>query len=360
MPELANAIDINQLQLDMYVRQPKSQYMLQVGVLDDEGNFEAVATIDNQSTGVEHVVCNFEGYTGNGNRIAFRNVLAEGYSTVYSVNYIDDISLTVACQSITLPYYEDFESYTTSTTATTGVEPTCWDLVQEDVTMPAGKRPQLYYRSYYAHSGDYSLMMYNCGIYAMPELANAIDINQLQLDMYVRQPKSQYMLQVGVLDDEGNFEAVTTIDNQGTGLEHVVCTFEGYTGNGRRIAFRNVLEDGYTTVYSVNYIDDINITTIVDNMDRGVANTDNDNEVSGETAIDSYLKNIALYPNPTTGLVHIDAEEVQRVECYTMTGQLVAVFNEERNIDISQLPAGVYMFRITLPEGTIMRKVVRK
>ena len=120
-----------------------------------------------------------------------------------------------------------------------------------------------------------------------------------------------------------------------------------------------MLAEGHTTKYSVNFIDDINITTVV-NRSMDVSSTGNDADVSGEMAVDRYLENVTLYPNPTTGLVHIDAVEVQKVECYTMMGQLVAVFNEERDIDISQLTSGVYMFRITLPQGTIMRKVVRK
>ena len=241
------------------------------------------------------------------------------------------------------------------------MEPTCWELVQADVSMPADKRPQLYYKSSYAHSGDYSLILYNRGVYAMPALAESLEVpvSQLELDMYVRQSKDQYMLLVGIWEDDGTFVPVDTVDNEGSGVEHVFCSFAGYTGTGRRIAFRNVLAEGHNTKYSVNFIDDINITTVV-NRSMDVSSTGNDADVSGEMSVDRYLENVTLYPNPTTGLVHIDAVEVQKVECYTMMGQLVAVFNEERDIDISQLTSGVYMFRITLPQGTIMRKVVRK
>jgi hypothetical protein len=345
-------VPINQVSLKMYVRQPRAQYMLEVGVLEDNGTFVPVVTVNNQSTGVERVVCSFASYSGNGSRIAFRNVLAEGYSTVYSYNYIDDINLSNDCQPISLPYTEDFENITTSTTTATGVEPDCWDLVHEDVSIPTDKRPQIVYNSSYAHNSDYSLGMNYRGIYAMPALD--APISQVSLDMYVRQPRAQYMLEVGVLEDNGTFVPVDTINNRGTGVKHVVCSFEGYTGNGHRIAFHNILAEGYSSVYSYNYIDDINITRVV-NKGSVVTNTDADNHDVLDAA-----ENVNLYPNPTTGLIHIDAEKVQRVECYTMMGQKVAVFEEERDIDISQLPAGVYMFRITMPQGEIMRKVVRK
>jgi hypothetical protein len=311
------------------------------------------------------VVCSFANYSGNGRRIAFRNVLASGYSSKYSYNYIDDINLSYGCPNITLPYSENFDGYTTSTTGATGVEPDCWELVHEDVTMPDDKRPQIYYNSSYAHSGDYSLAMNYRGIYAMPALADLPEapISQISLEMYVRQPRSQYMLEVGVLEDDGTFVPVDTVNNSSTGVKRVVCSFEGYSGNGHRIAFHNILASGYSTKYSYNYIDDINITRVVNKgLDVTDADADNHNDTDAfeEMAADRYLENVTLYPNPTTGLIHIDAEEVQRVECYTMMGQKVAVFNEERDIDISRLPAGVYMFRITMPQGEIMRKVVRK
>ncbi|MBO7630339.1 MAG: carbohydrate-binding domain-containing protein, partial [Bacteroidales bacterium] len=50
---------------------------------------------------------------------------------------VDTLHLIVIhCNSITPPYTENFDSYTESTTAATGVEPDCWELVQEDVDMP--------------------------------------------------------------------------------------------------------------------------------------------------------------------------------------------------------------------------------
>ena len=359
MPALDESLEVpvSQLQLEMYLRQPETQYMLQVGIWEDDGTFVPVDTVNNSSTRVEQVVCSFAAYSGNGRRIAFRNILAEGYSSKYSPNYIDDISLTVACQPISVPYFEDFDSYTTSTDVTTGVEPTCWELVQQDVSMSASNRPQLLYKASYAHSGGYSLRMYSRGVYAMPALApNEVPVSQLQLEMYLRQPKTQYMLQVGIWEDDGTFVPVATVNNSSTHVEHVVCSFASYTGTGRRIAFRNILAEGYSTKYSPNYIDDLTLTTAVTEAAMLPPSAPNSSFLIPHSSLD----NITLYPNPTSGLVHIDAPEVIKVECYTMLGQRVAVFIGNRHIDISHLPAGVYMFHITLPQGVIMRKVVRE
>lgn len=268
MPTLDSSIDMSMVQLEMYVRQPKAVYRLQVGVVNENGAFEMVKEINNASTEMEQVTVDFSGYMGNGHRIAFRNTLG-GASYVYSYNYIDDIELYVinpvggdttevdTCIIQTLPYSENFDGYTTSTTAATGVQPDCWELVQEDVAMTDAKRPQIYYKSSFAHSGNYSLKMENRCVYAMPALSEEIQINQLRLGMYLRQANAVYQLEVGVWDGQ-EFIPVKRINNSTTDVEYVTCDFTGYTGNGHRIAFRNVLGSG-NYVYSYNYIDDITL-----------------------------------------------------------------------------------------------------
>ena len=102
------------------------------------------------------------------------NSMGTAYGAVRSFTTLVD-----TCPTITLPFSEDFESYTTSTTAATGVQPDCWQLVREDVAMTDAKRPQLYYRSSFAHSGNYSLKMENRCVYAMPALSDSVELNQV-------------------------------------------------------------------------------------------------------------------------------------------------------------------------------------
>lgn len=159
-----------------------------------------------------------------------------------------------------LPYFEDFEGYTGSTTAATGVEPECWEMVQADVSMTDANRPQIYYKSSYAHSGNYSLALINRGVYAMPALADTIAINTLLMEMYVRQDYPFYQLQVGVWEDDGSFTPVTLVNNSSNGVERVEVDFSSYTGSGHRIAFHNILASDYDYDYAYNFIDDIFIT----------------------------------------------------------------------------------------------------
>ena len=119
MPALDNEIDINRLQMTFSLRQPKAVYRLQVGVVNGSGEFEVVKTINNTSTDTEPIVIDFSGYAGSGHRIAFRNTLAKGSTIDYSINYIDDIVLSKSCGIFELPYTENFESYTASTSTET-------------------------------------------------------------------------------------------------------------------------------------------------------------------------------------------------------------------------------------------------
>ncbi len=243
MPEFDG--DVSGLQMSFFLRQAQSKYKLQVGVmsdLSDASSFVPVTTITNGSSGVEPVSVDFSSYTGTGRYIAFRNILPSGYSGNYSYNFIDDISLEIrpaSCTAITdLPYTENFDSYTTSTSAKTGVEPPCWTLAHQDVTMPDEYKPMIYNNPSWSHSGNYSLFLNYRGIYAMPEFNG--DVSGLQMSFFLRQAQSKYKLQVGVmsdLSDASSFVPVTTITNGSSGVEPVSVDFSSYTGTGRYIAF---------------------------------------------------------------------------------------------------------------------------
>ena len=264
-------MDVNLLKLQFYLMQPQAKYQLQVGVmtdLSDESTFVPVATLNNSSTTSSVLqTVTFDNYTGLGHYIAFRNILASGNTGDYSCNYIDDLTLSLNGQACTLaigdlPYSDNFDSHTSSTTAKTGVEPPCWILAHQDVSMTDEYKPMIYYASDNAHSGSYSLLLNKRGIYAMPRFEG--DINILKLQFYLKQSQAKYQLQVGVmtdLNDASTFVPVATLNNSSTtsSVQQTV-TFDSYTGLGHYIAFRNVLSAGNTGDYSCNYIDDLTLS----------------------------------------------------------------------------------------------------
>ena len=240
--------------------------------------------------------------------------------------------------------------------------PDCWEIVEYDVnpTVPTNSA-QIYYKPAYAYNSDYSFRMVDRCVVAMPEFEDA-EISQLHLSMYLRQPVNCYQLEVGVWEfgyDENQepfeqFVPVATFHNSDNTVTEVSCDFASYTGTGNRVAFRNTLKTANYN-YSYNYLDDITLTLT---ESRIAENSSAD--VIDEIGVERYLEGIAVYPNPTLGELHIGAVDVQKVECYNQMGQLVAVYDNENNISISDLAGGVYTLRITVPQGVTMRKIVKK
>ena len=60
---------------------------------------------------------------------------------------------------------------------------------------------------------------------------------------------------------------------------------------------------------------------------------------------------IKIYPNPTTGLVNIDAENYKGVEVYDTSGRLI-IKSELRTIDLEEQSKGLYILKINA-NGTI-------
>ena len=89
--------------------------------------------------------------------------------------------------------------------------------------------------------------------------------------------------------------------------------------------------------------------------------------LSAEFAIDVAIddvENVAvrIYPNPTSGVLNLEAEGLQKVELYDAVGRMVLMSqtNNSTSINLSSLAPGIYTIRLTLPQGVVVRKVVHK
>lgn len=60
---------------------------------------------------------------------------------------------------------------------------------------------------------------------------------------------------------------------------------------------------------------------------------------------------VQVYPNPAADLVHIDGIDAAEVQIYSVTGQLVKTVYSSNEIDVSDLPGGIYLLRIKDGEG---------
>jgi hypothetical protein len=68
--------------------------------------------------------------------------------------------------------------------------------------------------------------------------------------------------------------------------------------------------------------------------------------------------NLMVYPNPANSSVFIGSTEVKRIEIYNITGELVASEFNSNRIDVSNLPNGLYVFRLTTSKGKSNKTVI--
>lgn len=130
----------------------------------------------------------------------------------------------------------------------------------------------------------------------------------------------------------------TTIDAPRTWQQRTV-DLSAYSGQTVRIAFRHY----DCTDQNALFIDDIEIDGT---GDADIATAE--------------AQDVTLAPNPTTGLVHIEcAQTVQRVEVCDLMGRKVCTA-QSADLDLSALPAGIYLLRIATDDGIAIRRVVRK
>ena len=163
------------------------------------------------------------------------------------------------CLPVSLPYQENFDNITTSTSTTNyGNVPDCWNYVMTGTAsyQTGSYLPRVYYSSTYSNSGSYCYYMYGVGYHILPTMPTSLDSLELTFSRYFT--SASYGLEVGVM--EGNtFVPVETITGTtSTHTDHSVY-FGTYTGTSRVIAFRNYYTTSATIYYSGNYIDDIDV-----------------------------------------------------------------------------------------------------
>ncbi|MCR4966084.1 MAG: fibronectin type III domain-containing protein [Bacteroidales bacterium] len=161
------------------------------------------------------------------------------------------VTFTTLCVALTtIPYSENFESYTTTGTAS---YPDCW----MRTTNATSNYPYISTTGNNSSRGLYfysSTATYCYG--ALPEIDASININSLMLSLQMRKGTATYYLEVGVMTnpyDPSTFQFIKRITPTELNVfEPDTIYFTGYTGNGRFIAIRS--DEG---VASTMYVDDI-------------------------------------------------------------------------------------------------------
>lgn len=70
---------------------------------------------------------------------------------------------------------------------------------------------------------------------------------------------------------------------------------------------------------------------------------------------------IEVYPNPTTELIRVKANQpIKQIQVYTTTGQLV-ISEQKTEVNLANKPSGIYLVRVVMQDGSIgQEKVIKK
>lgn len=71
-------------------------------------------------------------------------------------------------------------------------------------------------------------------------------------------------------------------------------------------------------------------------------------------------RNISIFPNPASNFIQVNSSDVNRIEVYSLAGQMVAACEGENMMDISALTAGTYIVRIYTPQGVQAQKLLKR
>ena len=130
----------------------------------------------------------------------------------------------------------------------------------------------------------------------------------------------------------------------------------GQAVNGGSMTIRAIPNEGYRFLNwqdgntenprVVTVTSDITYTAYFESTTQGIFNVDENK--------------IIVYPNPTSGIINVAADDVLRIAVYNVNGQLVKTAFKESVIDISTLPSGVYTLRVEAIQSTFVCRVIKQ
>ena len=118
-----------------------------------------------------------------------------------------------------------------------------------------------------------------------------------------------------------------------------------------------------TTALTPNETYEAAVKFITNDPEKPTVNIPLTLKVGGESINENLVETYNVYPNPTTGLVTIESDNIDFVAVYNSVGQLVKVVKTQANVvDMSAYENGVYFFNVVDNAGqnSVQRIVVAK
>jgi hypothetical protein len=72
------------------------------------------------------------------------------------------------------------------------------------------------------------------------------------------------------------------------------------------------------------------------------------------------FKGIAVYPNPTRGIINAKIKNLNNIILYDITGRFIKMIEPKSLIDLTELPNGIYLLRFISNEREFITKVIKE
>jgi len=124
-------------------------------------------------------------------------------------------------------------------------------------------------------------------------------------------------------------------------------------------------ETVYESLYSIDGTDKIfQLKAVYPECESDFALTANGEDFVRFTSlsVNEAAVSVRLYPNPTSGLLAIEAEHMNAVGLYNLVGQCLmekTAENDNAVLDLNGFMEGVYFVKVTTSQGSIVKKVVK-
>ena len=297
--------------------------------------------------------------TGNGHNGSTDCILSQSYDNNYGVVYPDNWFISPA---VTLANGSTFSLWACGQDAgyaaehfgvfvsTTGTNPSDFTMVNEwtigaksdRYDGPRGNRDQSTWTQYvvdlsaYAGTGRYiAIRHFSCSDMFY------LDVDDLELSNG-RNRDGVVLYNIYRSTDNVNYELIDTVEAEAGVTEYEYID--------------NTAEAGVTYYYQVTavYDNDCESTPAL------VEGSTNDYVVIGVTSIGENTGKVALYPNPTSGNVKIEANGMRHITVVSSLGQVVYdadVNADEMDLNMGQFTTGVYVVRIVTETGINTQRV---
>ena len=208
-----------------------------------------------------------------------------GYYTFYvrsvcdltdTSDYSSAVHVAMDCGPISsFPYTQNFDAFPVSasqSTSNNNLAQFCWSHINNGTSYKGC--PLAYNSAANAQSGVNALYYYNAWTnaytdqYAVsPPIASNIPMSSLMLEFSAKRTSYPFRIVVGVMSDPADASTFTAVDtmfiseDETNTYKNFLYMLDGYTGNGRYIALKNV-KPACDQCYNVGYIDDVVISQI--------------------------------------------------------------------------------------------------